>query len=263
MELWIIKLGGSVITHKGTGKAILRRALIREICHEIAQSSVRHAGRRFIILHGAGSFGHPLVHTFQLKDAQLTHQNIGAFSQVSLNMRQLTQYITESLTQEGLAATPFQASSLFAGDITERKAVVKSILQAVLEAGGAPVLGGDLLLGNDGKLQVISADEIAVICAQLFMPHQVIFASDIDGIYEHFPPQRHDQPLKTASRKDIEKITSLKTADSLHDVTGGMQGKLHKLLVLKDRKVIILNGKNSKNIRQALNLKKIGTEIAL
>ena len=58
----ILKLGGSVITCKGAVKPTLNQENLARISQEIAHSRVKE----LLIIHGAGSYGHPQAHHYQM-----------------------------------------------------------------------------------------------------------------------------------------------------------------------------------------------------
>ena len=73
-EVWVLKVGGSVLTEKGEERKA-RKDEIRRISKEISSS-----GRKNLILvHGAGSYGHPQAKKYlesrKKMDALFTHQS--------------------------------------------------------------------------------------------------------------------------------------------------------------------------------------------
>ena len=58
----ILKLGGSVITRKDKNKPTLDPVNLDRIAQEIANANVD----QLIIVHGAGSFGHPYASKFEI-----------------------------------------------------------------------------------------------------------------------------------------------------------------------------------------------------
>ena len=59
-DLMILKLGGSVITDKSTSYATADEKNIELIANEILKCK-KDFNFKLIIVHGAGSFGHPLA----------------------------------------------------------------------------------------------------------------------------------------------------------------------------------------------------------
>ena len=59
-EVYIVKLGGSVITDKNQPFSI-RKIIISNLLTQIKNSE-----KKIIIVHGGGSFGHPLAKEYQI-----------------------------------------------------------------------------------------------------------------------------------------------------------------------------------------------------
>ena len=56
MKPIILKIGGSIITHKEKGLPKVNLLNVRKITNQLAGLN-----KKFILIHGAGSFGHPIV----------------------------------------------------------------------------------------------------------------------------------------------------------------------------------------------------------
>lgn len=263
MELLIIKLGGSIITDKHRKNHIIRRQLIRQLCTKIAIAAEKYPGGKYIILHGAGSLGHPLAHKYKLDNSPLTTDRLTGMSRVMMNMRRLTETIVEELRGCGLPALPLQTSSLSFKEKDALQIVGNPIVRALLKAGGIPVLGGDVLVTTDANSTIVSADDLAVSFAKSFNAQQILFATNVDGVYEHFPPAKNAKIIAKISRQTLIRLASLATTANETDVTGTMAGKLQKLLPLHNVNVIIFNGTNPDNLELALANKPIGTVIEL
>lgn len=94
MSLIILKIGGSVITEKGSISQA-REAEIERISHEIAAFK-KDSDSQIILVHGAGSFGHPqamkygLNEGFNAQGVYLTHLSVKLLnSRVQVSMRYL------------------------------------------------------------------------------------------------------------------------------------------------------------------------------
>jgi isopentenyl phosphate kinase len=106
-DLVILKLGGSVITDKaaGTDGGILYETLFR-IGEEIAASK-----RRLIIIHGAGSYGHPQAKEHRIQEG-VTAKNAQGIYAVHAAVSELNAAVVFALRKAGLEAVsvhPFHA----------------------------------------------------------------------------------------------------------------------------------------------------------
>src|SRR3989344_436451 len=91
-NLIILKLGGSVISAKESGKPVLRARVVRRLAKEVSKwySNVfprKHA--RLILLYGGGSFGHPLAHRYHLQNRVLNAKTLAGAGRTIAAMREL------------------------------------------------------------------------------------------------------------------------------------------------------------------------------
>ncbi len=264
--LLIIKLGGSILTHKRTGGG-MRKKFIRDVVKEVA-SVYKSLSSQYslVVLHGAGSLGHPLVHRYQLSGAPLSFKTMFGFSQVTYSVETITDFLVRSLRDFHLPAMGFQTRLSFGKD-AEGKVFSRcsSFFSSVSRFGGIPVLGGDLVLQENGHLFVLSADRLAVFFAREFPFSKILFATDVAGVYPTFPFKKNLRPFSRLSRSRLEDFLLSKTreAASPRDVTGGMVGKLSEILSLSRCRVVIFDGRNPKNISLVLRGGILGTSILL
>lgn len=254
----ILKLGGSVITKKEAKEPILNHDNLDRISAEIAGS----LSDKLIIVHGAGSFGHPFASEYEIgkpiKDkVDLKRKKMG-FSITQSWVKKLNTHVCDSLRQNGVLTVSIQASSFI---ITKNKRIYScnlDLIKKYLELGFVPVIYGDVVLDIDEsiKICVLSGDQIIQYLGENLKPERVILGSDVDGIYTKDPKKYEDAEL-------MELVTScedLKTEGSLNvDVTGGMNGKLQELLELAEMgiKSEIINAERKGIVQRALNNEKV------
>jgi isopentenyl phosphate kinase len=262
MKLWIIKLGGSVITDKQSGKPIVKKQLIRTICKEIARAYASDTTLHLIILHGAGSLAHPLAYKHNIAGAKLDSKSAKVVNKIASNMRFLTDIITESLMMARVPTVPLQTISLI--ESANGKLILhhNNIINKLIKNRCVPVFGGDTVVTSKGKIAIASADALAVLLAKKYRASKIIFVSDTDGVYESFPPHPGEFPLTSITRSGIKKLATGPSIKKKTDVTGGMQGKIKSLLTLNNVEVMII-GKNRVSLRKALANKKVGTTLKL
>ena len=171
-EIYVLKIGGSVLTEKGAEKSA-RASEIERISEEIAaamrewrESSMR---RMLILVHGAGSFGHPQAMKFlksgEARDAILTH----------LAVCELNAMFVASLLRKGVSAIPLHPFCIFSAseDFKALNEQVARILNANTAKGErasdilVPVLHGDVIFNGD-SFQILSGDRIVVHLAAYF-----------------------------------------------------------------------------------------------
>jgi isopentenyl phosphate kinase len=266
METWIIKLGGSVITKKRSKVGAVKNSVLRRLCQEIADFKADNQEIGLIVLHGAGSFGHPLAYKYGLSGCEFNAKYVAGASKTILSVRNLTNMVAETLQDLHLPAIPMQTSCMFYSDIKNNFQLTNdNILVQVMQVGGVPVLGGDITITADNHVKIASADLLATVLARRFKSKRIFFATDVDGVFASFPPQKTDEPLAHISKEELEKLIFKVSgeADKKTDVTGSMVGKLRALLPLQKVDVWVLNGLRHGNLGKALEGEPVGTVVRL
>ncbi|MEK7562635.1 MAG: hypothetical protein AAB509_03080 [Patescibacteria group bacterium] len=137
----------------------------------------------------------------------------------------------------------------------------------ILKLGGSVLtekMSGDMGLVQKNKPAVISADELAALLAKAFSNSKIFFATDIEGVFDKFPPSINAQPLSFLPKKKLKRLLKkMNEQKNQYDVTGGMAGKLKTILVLRKKEVVIFNGLKPGNLTKALTGKPVGTRIIL
>lgn len=260
--LVIIKLGGSVITNKAETKPSPRISVINSLVQQIAKlyKSSQHA---IILVHGAGSFGHPLAKKYELhKGMKTTEQKVG-FGLTTQSMLALNALLMESILRRGVPAVSIPPHTLAMQSEGKLKNFNWQIIGEYLVSNQVPVLFGDGVLDDKWGCSILSGDTIASYLAQRLKAKKVIFLSDVDGIFDI-------DPKKNRSAKLISEITNRNLREVLkgieqnnpHDVSGEMRGKI---LAIKKHltgvEVNIANGLKSGILTGIMQNKKVGTRL--
>ena len=262
MKLWIVKLGGSIITKKKSGKPVIRRRVVSALCREIAQAYATDPTLHLLVLHGAGSLGHPLARKYKVANAPLDTQRLLGIGKIMTNMRRLTEMIATMLRQAGAPAIPLQTSSLVYGGDEGLHISGEMIVKKIIQARGIPVCGGDILFTSQGTSAIASADALAVLFAKHYQANHILFATDVAGVYQSFPPQAGEKPTASLSRQQLKQLLETTISQPETDLTGNMRGKLKALLLLEHTKVTVFKGVRS-SMKNALAGKSVGTTITL
>ncbi len=202
----ILKIGGSVLTDKDDEETVA------EGFDDVLASVACSAPEDLVLVHGAGSFGHPHAARHRLDDggcegAYETHDAVAR-----LNRR-----VVGTLRQHGADAFPVHPSSLAwrDGDLYFEDGAVHG-----LRSGFLPVLHGDVVADGDG-VSVLSGDRIAVELAS--EDETVGMCTSAGGVL--------DEEGNTVERiSSVEEVT--RVGDGTTDVTGGIHGKVERLLSL-------------------------------
>lgn len=221
--LRILKIGGSVITRK-EGYEEINEDAIEEICSVIAEDHCN-----LILIHGAGSFGHPHVKRFGLSDAI-------SIAKIHNACVRLNEFFCRKLIEYGIPAIGVHPMSCS-----------YELIPKILEKGFVPVLHGD----TSSEFKVVSGDEVAVFLANAFNADRLGFATNVEGVI--------------VNGKIVKKFTRDMVADQIgeNDATGKMRGKLEKIFSLKTKcRVFIFKGERE-NIKKFLSGEEVGTEVVL
>ncbi|BAW30997.1 isopentenyl phosphate kinase [Methanothermobacter sp. MT-2] len=248
----MLKIGGSVITDKSAPKPTLNHENLKRIAKEISDS----LPPSLIIVHGAGSFGHPLAKKYRIgtptTKRELPRKMMG-FSIIQRWVKLLNIRVCDALRKENIPVVSIQPSSFIIAFNGRIKHADPRIIISYLEKGFIPVTYGDVVLdaNKELKMSVLSGDQIIKYLGETLKPEKVILGTDVDGVFDKDPKKYPDAKLikKIKSPKDIE----IETRTS-RDVTGEMIGKIKELLLLAEKgiKSEIINAKTPGNIKKAL-----------
>jgi isopentenyl phosphate kinase len=257
-KLQILKLGGSVITHKDEYFSAYTEN-IRRLAMEISANK-----KPLIIVHGAGSFGHPVAKKYNISDGLKTPDQLIGFSETHQSMTHLNQIIVDTLLDAGVPAFGLSASSML---ITEDKRLVNldlGIVKRCLELGLVPVMYGDAVLDTEQGFAILSGDQLIVRLAIELQTERVIFGSDVDGVFTANP--KLDPEAKLLEKVSLGNMTAEVGESTNTDVTGGMLGKLieAEAAIKAGAEVIFLNANTENRVRSALLGEKVmGTLLTL
>jgi isopentenyl phosphate kinase len=245
----IIKFGGSVITNKAIPFQF-NAEITRNLCQDLVS-----AGGQYIVVHGAGSFGHPLAKKFKL-DQGLPKDNkdekIKGAAQTHQSVRDLNGKVIHTLLDVGIPAvslSPFLFFNSFFGT---------GVFKRLLEFGFTPVTFGDIVLTDD-NITIYSGDFLMKKIALELNPTKAIFVTDVDGIF--LDPQDKTTILTDTTLNEVEKVV-LKGSSHI-DVTRGMAGKINEIkdMVNQGIEVDIINGQKPRCLLDAIRGHVIGTRI--
>jgi isopentenyl phosphate kinase len=224
--LTIVKFGGSVITRKQKDERLRPKVLAR-LARELATSP-----GPTILLHGAGSFGHPGAVRFGLAQAPNngasgSHRTRGA-SIVATEVRRLHLAVLQALVRA--KSCPFSIPpATLARNVEGRLAGLDAQpFERAVARGQLSVSFGDVVPDEAWGHSILSADTIAVDLARRLQARRVVFVSDVPGVFDPaLYPRRVVVPKLDNSIAD-----RLGTGAGGPDVTGGIRGKVRAMLAI-------------------------------
>ena len=217
---FVVKLGGSVITRKREAERV-RPKILRRLAEEVGSV----AGTPVVLLHGAGSFGHPGARQFGLarapdSDASRARRGRGA-AIVSSEVRRLHLAVMRELIRAG--ASPWSVPAANHARNREGRLVHfdAAPFREALGRGLMPVSFGDVVPDEEWGWSILSADAIAVVLAKELGARRVVFVSDVPGI---LGPSTTRRPAVVPEVTDAV-VEGLRRVGRGPDVTGGIRGK--------------------------------------
>jgi len=257
--LTILKIGGSIITHKDSKKPKIHETNLKRISKEIA--SIHDRDYQLIIVHGAGSYGHPIVKKTGIDKGIQNEEQRVAFAETQRLQNELNLFVTKYLIKEGLPAIPCQISSFVVLDSGRINEFDTSAIEGLLEINMIPVLYGVPAYDRNQGCSILSGDQIVSYLALKLRANRIIHGTDVDGIFTENPKLSSSARLiHEISSKNLEEVMKKISGSTNTDVTGGMFGKLSELLEVGIESQII-NALVPGNITKALRGENIGTMI--
>jgi len=247
----LIKLGGSIISDKNKPFSF-NEDVVRNVAAELKKF---YPEKDFILVHGGGSFGHPMARKYGIREgakAGETKKLIG-FSHTHEAMLELNEKIIDIFLKAELPAFSISSSSIF---ITNNGNIVHGELKVIKEAlkiGLIPVLFGDVVIDESKGMDIISGDAIMAYIANEMMAERAIFLMDVDGIYDKEPGKEDARLIDV-----IDETTVVKHGMEKIDVTGGIKNKIQEAMKM-DCMVYFINGLVKGNLTKAIKGEKVGT----
>ena len=256
--LTVLKMGGAAITDK-RGYQRARPSAIRALA-KAAAKALSSGKVKLMIVHGAGSFGHPQVVRYKVGRGVRTGRDRFGFCKTRESVAKLSAIIMKELLRAGVPAVLLPTCSL----VSQRKGRISSFnlepVRTALRQGFVPVMSGDMVFDSALGGSVCSGDQvISYHCSKLKIS-RVVFATDVDGIFTADP--KKNKKAKLFGCISAQRLQSSKSVEGAKttDVTRGMRGKVAELASIKskvhvanalkpDRIYKLLVGKKAKSTR--------------
>ena len=217
----IIKLGGSIVTKKSED-GVVDFAAIRMLAEQIAPFAEKFP---LIIVHGAGSCGHPEAKAYAIPGGVTKENAEGIFvtheAVSKLNHSVITTFRetgTETVSMPPLGSCLAENGRLVSAGISQ--------IKEMLNLGIVPVLYGDVVMDTKRGACIISGDQIVPYLAVKLGAKRVGFATDVGGVLSN------GKIIPEITRKNVTNINLGGSQNT--DITGGMRGKINELLLLAD-----------------------------
>ncbi len=246
----VLKIGGSVITDKNKELGVNMEAISR-LADEILEANQRN----LIIVHGGGSFGHPVAQEYAIKDGFKDKSQLLGFAETHHVMTVLNGIFMDALIWRGIPAVSIMPSSC----MTTRNGRIHHFgdtpIKQLLKMEFIPVLYGDAVFDTELGFTILSGDQLVAFLATQFSAKNIVIGVDVDGLYDTDP--KTDAKAKMFDRltlNELNKICGQLGGSNACDVTGGMRNKIAEIIpaVEKGIPVFIVNATKPKYVYKAL-----------
>jgi isopentenyl phosphate kinase len=267
IEVILVKIGGSSITNKAEKESINEDSLnwfAKTVSSAVldryrappspddvdCESTAYHTSEKkaaFVIIHGAGSFGHFQAKEYGLKgqsekpnnnpDTKLLSEEQERYrkrglSETRLSVQTLNRHVVSTFLEHGLNAVGISPCfgipglEAHANQQTDPLLALETVVKRTVDAGLIPVLHGDACLYG-GDAGILSGDTLMEVLGTASWIKDVIFITDVDGVFSEDPREKPEAQLLRHILVDPRtgSITTELTASSSshdHDVTGGL-----------------------------------------
>lgn len=247
LDVVLVKIGGSSITHKSTKEA-LNDGMLKWFSSTLSScldprftsiNDIRNKddespnNRAFVVIHGAGSFGHHIAKEYGLKSAKKASDRSGISTQdllqndhdaaketrllhglcrTRLSVQTLNRLVVQSLIDHSINAVGispcFAVPGLHAhgggscplADEGVKKAL-QSLVHSTLKAGLVPVLHGDAGLnqrageptGYRSPVGVLSGDALMELIGDADWVSEAVFLTDVAGVFTCDPKKEPEK----------------------------------------------------------------------
>jgi len=243
----VLKLGGSVITVKDKPMTA-DGGNIRRLAEEVAAASSRPT-----VVHGGGSFGHPVAERYRIGGGFTSEGQVLGFSKTHQAMVALNVLVVDALLDVGIPAVSVPPSSFIVTDGGRIGDADLSVVRRLVDRGIVPVLHGDAVLDRERGFSILSGDRLAVHLAVELGASRLVFGVDVDGVCTSNPKVSPAAGL--IPRLSLEELGRVEIGGALTtDVTGGMLGKVSEAAAAVEAgiEVLIVNASRPGVILKAL-----------
>ncbi|MHA2182747.1 MAG: isopentenyl phosphate kinase [Promethearchaeota archaeon] len=258
-DVILLKLGGGLLTDKEKPLSI-REDIVKSTIDQII-----NANAKVILIHGGGSFGHPLAKKYDIingLNTSVPNQILG-LTETHQAMVKFNSFLVNLFLEKNYPALSIQPSSIFIND--SGNILIKSIdmIEIMLDLNILPILYGDIIFDKEGSFSIISGDQIIFKLCEKLMNYRilkVIFAIESDGIFVNYQDSKNTD-IKLVHEIHSSDLDLLDLADlgKKIDVTGGIKGKIESIKNISNFNipVQILNGLKEDYIFKSLKNKEV------
>lgn len=251
----VLKIGGSVITDK-TIELGVRMDVISRLADEILDANPKN----LIIVHGGGSFGHPIAQKHAIKDGFKEETQIIGFAETHHVMTVLNGLFMDALIWRGIPAVSLAPSSCAMTQNGRITCFEDAPLKQLMKMGFIPVLYGDVVFDTKLGFTILSGDQLVSFLAMRFNAENILIGVDVDGLYDADPKTNAKAKIfEHLTLTELRKVQGKLGGSNACDVTGGMYNKIAELIPAVEQgiPVLVINASKPGYVYKALKGEKV------
>jgi isopentenyl phosphate kinase len=217
----VLKFGGSVLTNKA-GFMEADSGNIKSLAGMLGRAW-KNGLRSLILIHGAGSFGHPLVEKYGLHGKISTPAQKEGVEKTHSACVSLCMMLVGALEGEGVPAVPLHPYDLGKLKNGRISSFDREKVETALKEGSLPVLHGDMMPDSELGYGVCSGDQLVSYFGK--DAEGVIFGTNVDGVLND-----EGKLIESINAGNFGEISKHFKKPEYADVTGGMEGKIREIM---------------------------------
>jgi len=222
-DLIVIKFGGSLITEKTSSVPKAKLEALEQIANTINVTS-----KKMIIVHGAGSYGHPIAKKYGISEGLNNNpKQKEAIDETRKQVHVLNKLLCSKIQKKGI-----QTKTIIPSETMKTKGPKKiekfpvEQFNSALKENKIPVTYGDVTEDLSKGVTILSGDVIMMELAKTYSPRLTIFVMDYPGVLEGNPKNPEAKIIPLVDSNVRESIRKYYRKGDGTDVTGGLVGKL-------------------------------------
>ena len=226
----LLKLGGSLLTNKSGWREANVKTI--EILAKAVAKAWKKSSRDWVIVHGAGSFGHPLVVKYGINNGIKNTEQKLSFVITHEACMELSILVCSALNSEGVPAISVPPAVVLTSNKKRIHSFNTKLIEDYLASGYVPVLFGDMVPDLELGGSVCSGDQIISYLGK--GAEKIVLATDVDGVLDDT-----GKVIPIINESNFQEIAKHLKDSNKKDVTGAMAGKLKELIELETPSYIV------------------------
>lgn len=228
-ELVFLKLGGSLITDKGSPQTA-RERIISRVAQEISEALGHAPDLKLLLGHGSGSFAHAPASKYGVHEGLLESDDWWGYAETAVVAARLDRIVADLLLAQGIPVLPIQPSASARCDDGQLVHLEVAPVKEALNGGLVPMVYGDVSFDRVRGTAIISTEQIFAYLSLHLAPRRIILAGRVEGVFTGDPLiEPAARLLKKISASKFAEVENMLTGSHGIDVTGGMLAKVRTM----------------------------------